>query len=133
MTAVEEPDAAPPFNPCQLLSDPENTPAAPFDYNDYTTNIYPDLKTGCSTVGCHGAPSGNKLTVFATGNCPEIETFNSMVPLVDYKVNVANSSFLKNMDGTDPHVGGSYTEVESGAAGEGPHLPAEGFRQRHRR
>lgn len=104
------PDAAPPFNPCQLLSDPENTPAAPFDYNDYTTNIYPDLKTGCSTVGCHGAPSGNKLTVFATGNCPEIETFNSMVPLVDYKVNVANSSFLKNMDGTDPHVGGSYTE-----------------------
>lgn len=105
------PDAAPPFNPCQLFADPENTPAAPFDYNDFTTNIYPALKDGCGAAGCHGSPSANKLAVFAAGDCPEIETFNSMVPLVDYKVNVANSAFLKKMDGTAAHLGGNYAET----------------------
>jgi hypothetical protein len=97
------PDAAPPINPCQLLSDPENTPGAPFDYQAFKNDILPQLQTTCGTAGCHGAPSANRLTVFTAGSCPDAETFNSMVPLVDYRVNVDNSILLKNLDGTDAH------------------------------
>lgn len=97
------PDAAPPINPCQLLSDPENSPGAPFDYQAFKNDILPQLQSTCAGAGCHAAPSANRFTVYTAGACPDAETFNSMVPLVDYKLNVDNSILLKNLDGTDLH------------------------------
>jgi hypothetical protein len=104
---------APPADPsCTPITAGKGQVAGfPYDVNDFTTNILPELQggTGCEGGGsCHGAGSSPaRFRVFSSANpgngCPDVETFNQVVARSSYANGGAMSDIVKKIDGTVTH------------------------------
>jgi hypothetical protein len=90
--------------PCQIRSDKENTPAYPFNFQQFKSDIWPDLVSSCGAGGCHKSPSANTYNVWSADEktCPDVQSFNAFFEKVSYQ-NVESSLLIKNMNGVDPH------------------------------
>jgi hypothetical protein len=98
------PDAAG-GNPCTRQSAGTGD-GFPFDVATFDSMLYTPLK-GCEIgSGCHGAGNSNRFTVYSTGDCPDIKTFNEVFGKSDYQQGGAASAIVKILDGTSgiPHT-----------------------------
>jgi hypothetical protein len=109
-TPIDAPvDAGPSINPCQLVIDDEARPGHPFDMQRFEADILPELQNTCARAGCHlgGGGSGYQVWFDDDSSCATVESFNSFYAHTDFKVQVANSPILRNINGSNEHPGPS--------------------------